>query len=102
MAEYNQGHTPRSDGKAKKHDVVRYLLQLLTNKFLQATTFEWVDNGEILVVTDSGEHLSFPPAGTELHLGTNTDWYILQAWTGLWRSPLVLQTLTCHSSYVQG
>jgi pentafunctional AROM polypeptide len=36
---------------------------------LKAATFEWADNGETLIVTGSGGHLSLPPAGTELYLG---------------------------------
>ncbi|KAF8836479.1 aromatic amino acid family biosynthesis-like protein [Paxillus ammoniavirescens] len=36
---------------------------------LKAATFEWTDNGETLIVTGSGGHLSLPLPGTELYLG---------------------------------
>ncbi|KAF9223187.1 Shikimate dehydrogenase [Gyrodon lividus] len=36
---------------------------------LKAATFEWTDNGETLIVTGSGGHLSLPLQGTELYLG---------------------------------
>lgn len=37
-----------------------------------------------------------------LYLSSKTGWYVLQAWSGLWRSPLVLHTFAHHFNYVQG